>query len=417
MGTHDPQKVVEDLRNQLATHDRPLAFLFGAGTSSSVDIAPSAKPGQKRKHKPLVPSTPILTELCKKAVCKLGKEFEAVWAKLASQCSESKEPANVENILSLVGRRVDTMASKEESLGLTREQMKHLETAIRNAVASAVMPSEGSIPDSLPHDDFARWVRNATRSGPVEVFTTNYDILLERALEIAGVPVFDGFVGAYEPFFDPDVFEHEEVLPHPRWLRLWKIHGSVNWQLRENRSKRRVVRTLPSKSGEMILPSHLKYDESRKQPYTALLARLRAVVDQDHALLLTCGYSYSDEHINAEILDSLSNRPSAHVVALKYGDLAPTDPLANWAEERQNLMAVARNAAVIGGRYGEWRLQRAVDVRTSSFMDIAFDSDAAPPLDGKETESGSAELAGRMRLGDFIWFCRFLGNMVTGDHP
>lgn len=39
MNAHDPQKVVEDLRNHLATHDRPLAFLFGAGTSYSINIA------------------------------------------------------------------------------------------------------------------------------------------------------------------------------------------------------------------------------------------------------------------------------------------------------------------------------------------------------------------------------------------
>ena len=149
------------------------------------------------------------------------------------------------------------------------------------------------------------------------------------------------------PAFSPLVF-----LPHPRWLRLWKIHGSINWQLREDRPKRRVVRTSPAGSGEMILPSHRKYDESRKQPYTTLLARLRTVVNQDHALLLTCGYSYSDEHINAEILDSLSNRPSAHVVALKHGELSSTDALTNWAEERAPNRLASSTASLIATRLG-----------------------------------------------------------------
>ncbi len=43
MITHDPRQVSEDLRNHLAMHDRRLSFLFGAGTSSAVNIAPEIK--------------------------------------------------------------------------------------------------------------------------------------------------------------------------------------------------------------------------------------------------------------------------------------------------------------------------------------------------------------------------------------
>ena len=36
--SHDAQKMVTDLRDHLARHDKPIAFFFGAGTSCSVIV-------------------------------------------------------------------------------------------------------------------------------------------------------------------------------------------------------------------------------------------------------------------------------------------------------------------------------------------------------------------------------------------
>ena len=85
---------------------------------------------------------------------------------------------------------------------------------------------------------------------------------------------FDGFIGARKAFFDLGAVEDEDLLP-PRWTRLWKIHGSLNWRL-ENETD--VVRTdeKTDKQSYLIYPSHLKYDQSRKMPYLAMLDRLKA---------------------------------------------------------------------------------------------------------------------------------------------
>jgi len=83
LSKHGPKKVVEDLRNHLAAHDRPLAFLFGAGTSYSINIAPPAKPNEKRPHIPIVPDIAGLTNLCKAAIKQLGDAFERpAWGQL-----------------------------------------------------------------------------------------------------------------------------------------------------------------------------------------------------------------------------------------------------------------------------------------------------------------------------------------------
>ena len=264
-------------------------------------------------------------------------------------------------------------------------------------------PDETSIPSRLPHDDFAMWVRNARRKHPVEIFTTNYDVLIERSLEQARVPVFDGFVGSYAPYFSPDAIESDITMPGYEWSRLWKLHGSINWELRRGA----VVRTTGQCAGEMILPSHRKYDESRKQPYLALIDRLARSMAREGALIITCGYSWSDEHINAVIRAALDTHPANHAIALIYEDLADLPHLCTLAQDRENLVVVGPRQGILKRDRAEWALPRQIDDATASFVDIAFDSDAVP-------DDGAGPVPGEMRLGDFNTFCRFL---VAMDSP
>ena len=118
MTTHDPQKIIEDIRNNLASHDRPICFLFGAGTSSSINIAQEPKPNQKKKFIPLIPSIIPLTEECKKAVMKLGENFQEAWELLEAQCADSQKDKNIENILSLIRSKIDAIGPGEKLLGL-----------------------------------------------------------------------------------------------------------------------------------------------------------------------------------------------------------------------------------------------------------------------------------------------------------
>ena len=110
----------------------------------------------------------------------------------------------------------------------------------------------------------------------MEIFTVNYDVLIEHALESERVPVFDGFVGSYQPFFHPDSLRRPETAPGANWTRLWKMHGSITWRRIEQEGHFRVIRGAIDPAGEMILPSFQKYDESRQQPYAAFTDRLTA---------------------------------------------------------------------------------------------------------------------------------------------
>ena len=167
-------------------------------------------------------------------------------------------------------------------------------------------------------------------------------------------------------------------------------------------NKERVVRLQQMDSGEMIFPSQRKYVESKKQPYTALMDRLARMLNQERSLLITCGYSFNDEHINSIILSVLEHRSTANVISLQYEEIRPDSKIVKLAKQKKNLIVLAKNAGVIGGELVNWKLLRAVDEKTCSYMDVAFDSNADVETDGN---------AGDFRLGDFNWFCKFLNTM------
>ena len=412
MSTHDPRKLAEGLRDHLAAHDKTLIFLFGAGTSSSINIAPPPSAGAKQDYKPLVPAIKPLTERCKAAVKNHGITFEKAWETLETQCTECKKPANIENILSRVHFKIDAIGAGEKLLGLEKKDLEKLETTILKTIAGAVNPKGETIPEKIPHDDFATWIKRCARTAPLEVFTTNYDILIERSLEAEHIPVFDGFVGSSAPFFYPDSLDRLEIIPPPSWIRLWKIHGSVNWKIVKNKLEQKIVRSEPQDSGEMILPSHRKYDESRKQPYLALLDRLSSVLNHEHALLITCGYSFGDDHINSIIFNNLDNRPTTHVISLQYEELSANPQLIEWAKKKSNFTVLGPSSSVISGQLGTWRLIEPVDNKSSSFMDIAFDSKAYVESGATAPTATPADnFTGTLRLGDFNWFCKFLNTM------
>lgn len=410
MSRHDPRQIIENLRAHLATHDRHLSFLFGAGTSSSINVVADGKIGDKPKHQPLIPGIIGLTELCAQAVSALGDAETDAWKILISQCKSEGRPGNVEDILSKVRTKMDAIGEGEKLVGLSADQLGRVEHVICTTIAKTVNPEESTIPIHTPHDDFASWIKRINRTAPLEIFTTNYDVLFERAFEFSRVPVFDGFVGTHHPFFFPECLEDEDLLPKPRWVRLWKLHGSVSWALKEVAACHRVIRSNPSESGELILPSQRKYDESRKQPYIAYMDRISRIFKSDHALMITCGYSFGDDHINAIIYGSLDNRSTVNVLALMYEDIKEDDELVRAAKGRPNFTIVAPNGGVIASKWGLWQLSQPVDHKTCAFMDIAFDSNGYPE-DDVSPACNSDDLHGRLRLGNFKWFCSFLNVM------
>lgn len=402
MAFHDPRREIEKLREHLAAHDRPIAFLLGAGTSCSV-LDPIGQP--------LVPSLTGIAARCEAEVVSLGNDYQAAYSELVDELRSSPDGAarepNIEQVLDSVRRKISSMTERDCLAGVDRDHLGVIERTIRSTIARAVMPVASSIPTTLPHHALARWIGRVVRTTAVEIFTTNYDTLLERGLEDERIPLFDGFVGSREPFFEPRSLAHEQAAPGAEWCRLWKIHGSVNWSRRESAlGDRRIVRGSEHDDGEMIFPSYEKYDKSRKQPYTAILDRLsRFLSAREDAVLIVLGYSFGDQHINEVIFDGLKVRERLHVFAIQFADPKPGDDLSEEALRRPNLIVYGPNTAIIGTSAGDWRLVEPVEASTAGLLDIPFDSDAEP-------DTGKQSLTGRFRLGDFARFAQYLDRIV-----
>lgn len=403
--THDPKRFLDDLRGILGSPNARILFLFGAGSSSSIKVPdPDHSGSGVRDLKALIPAVEGLTEECKRQAASMGTRFDDAWNQLVAGCVAAGQEPHIESILSRLRATIAAAAPGTISLGLTVVDLEELEAGIQQTVARLTNPPESQIPDVVPQHHFARWVRGTRRTQSIELFTTNYDILLERSLERAGVFVFDGFVGGYEPFFSPSLVSAPRMSSDSSWVGLWKLHGSINWETRPNGKGRpgRTVRTGPSGSGSFIYPSDRKYDESRKMPYTALMERFANRLSIDGTVLVTVGYSWGDDHLNAAMLDALDEHPSVTAISMMYSNVEKNPRLMQYASERPNLLAIGGRTAVINGRHGPWRQTEALDMTDGTLVDKWFDSDASKP-DELDYLGG-----GRMRLGDFKYFAEFL---------
>lgn len=103
--------------------------------------------------------------------------------------------------------------------------------------ARAVLRSYGEFGRTLNRILIER--RNSLLSKKVNLFTTNIDLAFEIAFERIGLDLIDGFSGSIRPVYDLGVFgslhfrtgvryEHRSEAPT---FDLYKLHGSVGWQL------------------------------------------------------------------------------------------------------------------------------------------------------------------------------------------
>ncbi len=128
-------------------------------------------------------------------------------------------------------RRIATLleGSDGEVDGLTSKKAADLDRAVCRSIVSALDLKDVRAEPMLK---LAAWAARADYLLPLELFTVNYDLLLETALEALGVPYFDGFSGALRARFRTEVVEAEANAPGslPAFIvRLWKLHGSVHW--------------------------------------------------------------------------------------------------------------------------------------------------------------------------------------------
>ena len=102
-------------------------------------------------------------------------------------------------------RRISTLISGEETVdGLTSARATELDNAICRKIVLAL---NANVEDIDAVICLAGWAARSNYHLPVELFTVNYDLLLEDALEQMRVPYFDGFVGIINARFHTELVE------------------------------------------------------------------------------------------------------------------------------------------------------------------------------------------------------------------
>lgn len=264
---------------------------------------------------------------------------------------------NLEQALSRL-RRIAALleGTSDEVDALTAEHAADLDREVCRLIVAALDISSADIEPMLR---LAGWAARADYHLPLELFTTNYDLLLEHALEALGVPYFDGYSGALRARFrtelvDANPGDAEQWLP-AFLVRFWKLHGSVNWAW-EDGDRAEVVRlgaAVPQGQPAAIYPSDMKYDESRRVPFVVLQDRFRRALNHPETLMVISGYSFADEHLNEMLFDAARRRPRSEFLAFCFDDAIP-DALAERALTTPNLQAAGAKEAVIGGVRAAW---------------------------------------------------------------
>ena len=239
-------------------------------------------------------------------------------------------------------------------MGVEAESLRHELHAGMQGFAQTILQSETGI--ATADEDKRKQAFNtlvtflmsfASRTGVrdrLNIFTTNYDRLIEAGAELAGLHLLDRFLGNLMPIFrssrlDLDMhYNPPGIRGEPRYLegvaRYTKLHGSVDW-VQTGKDIRRIGLPFGAESVEpylqapglggatahqlMIYPNSAKDRETADYPYVELFRDLAAAVCRPNSTLVTYGYSFGDEHINRVIRDMLTI-PSTHLVVISYDD-------------------------------------------------------------------------------------------------
>lgn len=239
---------------------------------------------------------------------------------------------------------------KNSDVETLKEQLKN---GMKN-FAESVLSSESNIVTSVQNKRekafttlIAFLMSFASRTGTrdrLNIFTTNYDRLIEFGAELAGLHLLDRFVGNLLPIFrssrlDLDMhYNPPGIRGEPRYLegvvRFTKLHGSLDWVQADDDIRRMGLPfgaknispylQLPgflelSPYSLMIYPNSAKDRETADYPYVELFRDFASAICRPNSTLVTYGYSFGDEHINRVIRDMLTI-PSTHLVIISYND-------------------------------------------------------------------------------------------------
>ena len=330
---NDFSEIVEEMHKHLECDNQN--WLFGAGISYESKIPIMA------------PLTNRVKELVDEENCK--KLYEAIE-------SDLPDDHHIEHVLSHIGDLValserskankvncgGTDCEKDALLELHKTLVGHIADIMRYGYVEAKngTPEEiGKIDKPIAliehHRDFAKAFlslkSNLISRSSIAFFTTNYDTLLEDALILEKQKICDGFTGTAMGYWNPEYsFKEKDSIP------VYKLHGSVDWYNHDEDGlvrNRYGVNYLSEAKNVLIYPQATKYIETQKDPFSTLFAQFRGrLKSKADNVFVVSGYSFGDDHINAEIESAITRANNqTTLIAFMYDGAAQI--LLDWLKD------------------------------------------------------------------------------------
>ena len=353
----------EDLLNRSGR-----AFLIGAGCSKCAEL----------------PLTAELTDLVlvSAELTKISRAIlEAVRDRFTGASSAHIEDylSELIDLLAIATRREARGAARQQTdiagCSYTAAQLRAAADEIKRAIAGII---EKKVSIDV-HRAFVSAVHRPLRQGRlvpghvVDYLVLNYDTALEEALALERVTFADGIDGGVTGWWNPHTFDGADLA-----ARVFKLHGSIDWcEFESDPLPRRISRNLNVASDSdrrvLIWPASTKYRETQLDPYAQLMDRARRVLrprDGSQRVLVVCGYSFGDAHINLEIERGLLESAGNLTVVAFTGEDEPRGPLKAWTEDRR----VREQVLVFAKRgffHGDWSEETAAELPWWKFENIA----------------------------------------------
>ncbi len=320
----DRSDIAEQFEKHLSSPKQ--TWLLGAGASYCANI-------------PLM--TPLTERVLNLALTDKFSQDETSKNVITFLRNDVREDANIEEILThladliSLSERARTSSVTMNGTQISKHQLQEVHVGLLELIADTIRcgyrPAtlnddlEVAVPEIVgsrekpivkvdAHVSFIEALYGSGRAGlenrrpAIELFTTNYDTLIEDALALNGVKYHDGFVGGGVAYWSG----LEALNSQNHRAVVTKLHGSIDWyrssNSQSNMVRRRFGDAYPAEGGVvMIFPQATKYVHAQKNPFAELFQRFRhRLHDGKDQVLFVCGYSFGDDHINAEIDHAMS---------------------------------------------------------------------------------------------------------------
>lgn len=266
---------------------------------------------------------PLMNKLTEQVVGKLDKLSKDLFKQLEGF---NGREATVEDLLNQFLQMKRLLAGRKEKKQGDWD-IEKVEESIRKTLQEIVKEIGCQWDFSPKHELFFQRLLQHKGRKVCDIFSLNYDVVLEATLEKSCIPYIDGFRGAENAYFDSTLFDIETFdIP---LFRLFKIHGSINWV----KDDKEVVRRKPSypdslvDERQVIYPCEQKYFLTQYGIYETLmnLFRKRLRDRRPNNKLVIIGYSFADNHINEAIIDAICDPGNNLTVYAFVGEEEKTD--------------------------------------------------------------------------------------------